>query len=119
MSLERKYPGNDSNCGYTFEEMLFAASLTHIDGVPVDSPRDVITLLDEWRHIDAQFALTVFINAVTIDRQEVKDAKHLGKLLLEELSTPEPSTNGNSHSTKRGKTASAVMSTESVPDSMN
>lgn len=110
MQLERKYPGADANCGYSFEEMLFAASVSHIDGVPVEQVREPIVLLDNWSHIDAQFALTVFINAVTIDRKEAKDAKQLGKHLLEELLEPDASTNGST-SSKKTKTASVTPTT--------
>lgn len=114
MALERKYPGADSNCGYSFEEMLCAASITHIDGAPVEMPREPITLFDDWKHVDAQFVLTVFINTVTIDRQEAKSAKQLGKLLLEGMSSVSTSTNG-ANSSKKGKVNSSTVTTP-APD---
>jgi len=108
MALERHYPGLDSNCGYSFDEMLLAASITHVDGHPVEpvsNARDIIGRLDGWSHLDAQFASNVFLNAVTIDKQEAQDAKDLGKLLLqgtqEELIAVGAQTSG-----KRGKASS-------------
>jgi hypothetical protein len=81
IDIERKYPGADSNCGYTAEELLFAAMVTHVDGKEVSPTKDYISLLDEWTHIDAQYALGVFLNLCYINREERNAAKELGKSL--------------------------------------
>jgi hypothetical protein len=79
---DRRYPGANSNCGYSLEEMLFADCITAVDGEPISNkPKDVISLIDDWKHIDAQFAIAVFINTVTIDENDTKQAKSLGKSL--------------------------------------
>lgn len=86
MDIDRRYPGADSNCGYSLEEMLFAHSLLAVNGEAItEHPKDVITLLDNWKHLDAQFAMAIFMNAVTIDNQDSQDAKSLGKSLRGEL----------------------------------
>lgn len=81
MALDRAYPGADSNCGYSLEEMMFCDCLDTISGEAVNKKRDIITLIDEWSHLDAQFALGIFINAVTIDKSDDSRAKTLGKSL--------------------------------------
>jgi hypothetical protein len=108
MQLERVYPGVDSNCGYSFEEMLFASSITAVDGNPVEKlkPKDAITLLDSWSHLDAQFAISVYVNTVMIDREDAEDAKALGKSLRESLLTPSTSSVVSSHKKKTGATTS-------------
>lgn len=81
IDTDRRYPGADSNCGYSLEEMLFASSLTHVNGEAVEPQKDPIVVLDPWTHIDAQFALSVFLNVSFIDRNTRAGAKSLGKQL--------------------------------------
>ena len=81
MALDKAYPGADSNCGYSLEEMMFCDCLDTINGEPVTKRREIISLIDEWTHLDAQFALGIFINAVTIDKNDDNRAKSLGKSL--------------------------------------
>ncbi len=81
IDADRRYPGAESNCGYSMEEMLFASSLSHINGELVQLPKDTISLLDPWTHLDAQFALAVFLNLCFIDRSTRMAAKDLGKQL--------------------------------------
>lgn len=83
IEVERRYPGADSGCGYSSEEMLFASCITHLDGVPVEEskPKDTITFIDDWTHIDVQYAMGVFINLCYINREQRMSAKNLGKLL--------------------------------------
>lgn len=95
MVAERNYPGADSNCGYSLEELLFAQCLIAKDGTGVEAPsKDIITLLDDWKHLDAAFAISVFINASTIDTQDNQNAKSLGKSLRKNkaLPTKQPAT---------------------------
>lgn len=109
MKLERRYPGSDSNCGYSFDEMLFAYSVTAIDGNPVEAvnPKDVISTLDDWTHLDFQFASTVFLNAVTVDRDDANEAKQLGKSLRQEMEATF-SGSGKSASSSRKKVGSTA-----------
>ena len=81
MDLDRSYPGADSNCGYSLEEMLFAACIDTVDSEPKPNNKEYIAVLDNWTHLDAQYALAVFINAVTIDKEEDNRARTLGKSL--------------------------------------
>ena len=81
IDIERKYPGADSNCGYTSEELLFAAMISHVEGVAVPESKDYISLLDGWTHIDAQYALGVFLNLCYISKEKRSTAKELGKSL--------------------------------------
>jgi len=82
IEIDRRYAGANSNCGYSLEEMIFADCITAIDGNPVLSkPKDVITLIDNWTHLDAQFAIAIFLNTVSIDDSDSKTAKSLGKFL--------------------------------------
>jgi hypothetical protein len=108
MELERVYPGADSNCGYSFEEMLFAASITAIDGQAVErhKPKDAINLLDDWPHLDAQFAISVYVNTVMIDREDAEDARTLGKHLRDSLRSSSTSSVVASSKKKTGATSS-------------
>jgi hypothetical protein len=94
MDLERIYPGEDSNCGYTFEELFFSSSLVSIDGEPVPGRRTanaLIETLDNWTHLDAQFAMSVFVRSVSIDRERMQTASQLGKDYRAGFSNPKDS----------------------------
>lgn len=86
MHVEQRYPGADSNCGYSMEEMLFAFCLNSVNGEVLPDTRDVITRIDDWLHLDAQYALSVFLASITINAEESKSAKALGKKLLSSAS---------------------------------
>lgn len=81
MRLEMAYPGEDSKCGYTFEEMVFADSIIAIDGQAVKKTRDPIEVIQDWPHLDANFASAVVLKIAYIDRNKGKDAERLGKSL--------------------------------------
>lgn len=81
MDIDRLYPGPDSGCGYDLGELLFAHCLLAIDGQPVDKPKELITVLDEWAYLDVQFAVAVFMNLCFIDNQMKNSARELGKKL--------------------------------------
>ena len=83
MNLERTYPGADSNCGYSIEEMLFAYCLSSIDGKPLEASKDYISRIADWTNLDAQYALGIFINAVAINQVDDGNARMLGKSLRE------------------------------------
>lgn len=79
ISINKRYPGAASQPGYTKEEMLMAYCITAVDGKPVDESKAVIDLLDDWDHIDAQFALGVFLNLSYMDAEDGVRATELGK----------------------------------------
>lgn len=82
IDIDRRYPGADSNCGYSSEEMLFAAMLTHIDGKEItERPKEIISIIDSWFHIDAQYALAAFLNINYLNKEQRLSAKDLGKQL--------------------------------------
>ena len=81
MRLERLYPGENSNCGYSFEEMVFADSIIAVDGNPVRKTNDPIQLIMDWNHLDAQFACAVFLKVAYIDQQRGREGERLGKSL--------------------------------------
>lgn len=99
MRLERIYPGEQSNCGYSFEELVFADSIVAVNGEPVKKPRDPVDVIMDWPHIDAQFACAVFLKVAYIDQQKGREAERLGKLLRSGLHKPAESR--NSATTKR------------------
>ena len=90
MHLDQIYPGADSNCGYTLEEMMFSAALTNIDGDTVEPTKDYIARIDDWPHLDAQFALAIFLGTVTIDKADDAKAKSLGKSLRSKTKDTKP-----------------------------
>jgi hypothetical protein len=106
MDLDRAYPGADSNCGYSLEEMLFAACIDTVDGDPKPNNKEHIAVLDHWTHLDAQYALAVFISAVTIDKEEDNSARTLGKSLRDKTkAVSQKSTKVSSSKTSKGDTA--------------
>jgi hypothetical protein len=109
MELDRRYPGADSNCGYSLEEMMFCQALVSVDGSPVERSRDYVSVLSDWTHLDSQFALSVFISAITIDKTDESRAKSLGKSLRNNVrATPQKSTKATtSKSSKEDTTTQA------------
>lgn len=81
ITVNKRYPGAGAQPGYTKEEMLMAYCITHLNDKPVDEHKGIIDLLDEWSHIDAQFALGVFINISYMDNEDSIRATDLGKRL--------------------------------------
>jgi len=79
MRLERLYPGD--NCGYSFEEMVFADSILAVNGEPVKRTNDPIQTILNWNHLDAQFACAVFLKVSYIDQQKGREGERLGKSL--------------------------------------
>ncbi len=76
-AADQKYTGM-AEMGCSLEEFLLAYCLSAVNDVPVEHPKDVISVLDEWDIADVQFAATVFINMFTIDESDMDDAKKLG-----------------------------------------
>ncbi len=104
LRMETLFPGNNSDCGYYLDELLFAGSLCAVDGVPVQTPKDMISLIGKWRLLDVQYGLTVFINTVTLDDTETKSAIDLGKSLWENAKGSKPT----AKSTPKSKTSEAA-----------
>lgn len=75
----RKYPGAAAQPGYTREELILASCITHIDGKPVEELKNPIDRLNDWDHIDAQFALGVFLSVSYLDQEDRSKAADLGK----------------------------------------
>jgi len=99
IDIDRRYPGADAGCGFSSEEMLFAACITAIDGKQVETPKDIISLCDSWPHIDFQYCMGVFLNLVFIDREQRHDAQSLGKQLRRKKETEDFSTVKSADST--------------------
>jgi hypothetical protein len=96
--LEKVYPGNNSDCGYYLDELLFAGSLAAVDGAPVQTTRDLISTISKWRFLDVQYALTVFINTVTLDDTDAKNVVDLGKSLWASVKDSRPTSKSSSKS---------------------
>lgn len=79
IDLDRKYPGNNQSCGYSFEEYLFAHLITHINGEEVDASSDAMSRLYTWPNIDAEFAVSTFLQMNFIDKEIREQANTLGK----------------------------------------
>ena len=81
IKMERKYPGAETNPGFTIEELLFAHCIEALDGVEADKPKDLVSLFDHWPLIDQQYAQMVFNNLAYIDKDDYDKAEDLGKSL--------------------------------------
>jgi hypothetical protein len=75
----RKFPGAAAQPGYTREELILSSCITHINGKPVEEMKNPIDRLNEWDHIDAQFALGVFLSISYLDQEDRSKAAELGK----------------------------------------
>lgn len=75
----RKFPGAAAQPGYTREELILASCITHIEGKLVEEVKNPIDRLNEWDHIDAQFALGVFLTVSYLDQEGRTKAAELGK----------------------------------------
>jgi hypothetical protein len=78
MAADRRYQGPQQQ-GCSLEEFLFAMCVQSVNGEPVETPNDVISLLDDWEICDVQFANLVFINQFTLDDNGAEKAKEAGK----------------------------------------
>lgn len=92
IKMERKYPGAETNPGYTMEELLFANCIEAIDGVEPEKPKDLVSLFDNWPLIDQQYAQMVFNNIAYIDKDDYDKAEDLGKNLRNRKSGSKTST---------------------------
>jgi hypothetical protein len=77
---DRVYPGEDSGCGYSLEELLFASAIVEVDNKAVDKQKIAIDLLNEWPLLDVSVGLAIFLNICYIDKEQKKKARELGKL---------------------------------------
>lgn len=92
IKIQRRYPGEETNPGYTTSEMFFAECITSIDGEEVQKPKDLITLFDDWTLIDQQYCQSVFNNITYMDTQDYEKAEDLGKNLRDRLKNSKAST---------------------------
>jgi hypothetical protein len=108
IDIDRDYPG--AGCGYSSEEMLFAHSISHIDDKIVDEkPKDLISFLNDWSHVDAQFAMAVFLNLCFLNKEKQNNAKMLGKGLRKNMQKEDPSKSMSTATrTTRGKASPTI-----------
>lgn len=92
IKTQRRYPGEETNPGYSTSEMFFAECITSIDGEEIEKPKDLITIFDDWTLIDQQYAQSVFNNITYIDTQDYDKAEELGKNLRDRLKSSKTST---------------------------
>jgi hypothetical protein len=79
----KRYPGNDANVGYSFEELLFAHCLVSVDGKPFNEQAvvDPIQKIQFFSYDDVQFAIGVFLSMFTLDRDQAAAARRYGSEL--------------------------------------
>lgn len=109
IKIQRKYPGEENNPGYTTSELFFAECITSIDGVEVDKPKDSVTMFDSWTLLDQQYAQAVFSNIAYMDTEDYDKAEQLGKSLRERLKSSKTTTS------KAEKGTKATMKSSSNP----
>lgn len=103
---DKKYNGM-AEMGCSLEEFLLAYCLSSVNSNPVEQPKDIISVLDNWTIADVQFAATVFINMFTIGDGDMDDAKKLATDLRSQLFSD------NSDSTKATTNPSTRKATSS------
>lgn len=99
IKIQRRYPGEDSNPGYSTAELFFAECITTINGVEIEKPKDIITLFDEWTLLDQQYAQAVFNNIAYMATEDFDKAEDLGKSLRDRLKNLKVSTSKPSKDT--------------------
>jgi hypothetical protein len=84
-NAEKTYPGSeDRQCGYSLEELIFAKQIVAIDGQSVArQSKEAINLLNDWSHIDVQYAVATFTNLFNLSEEKSNSSKVLGKSFLE------------------------------------
>jgi hypothetical protein len=103
---EKVYPGADSSCGYSLEELLFARSILAVNGEKPNHA-DPIDVLNEFPHLEAQFAVAVFLNAITLNKADVNEAQQLGKSLRDQFRS-----GGQDESPKSTKSKKSATTTQ-------
>lgn len=106
ISVQRRFPGDENNPGYTTSELLFAECIEALDDKTVEKPKDMITLFDSWPLLDQQYAQAVFSNIAYMKAEDFEKVEDLGKSLLDRLKSLKAST---SKVSKKG-TASTTTS---------
>lgn len=110
INIQRVYPGEENNPGYTTSEAFFAECIESIDGKPVEKPKDKVTLFDPWTLIDQQYAQGVFNNMAYMDTEGYDNAEQLGKSLRDRLKSTKPLTSKAEKSTKRTTKSNTALS---------
>jgi hypothetical protein len=84
-NAEKTYPGSeDRQCGYSLEELIFAKQIVALNGEPVSKQsKETINLLNDWSHIDVQYAVASFTNLFNLSEEKSNASKTLGKSFLE------------------------------------
>lgn len=84
-NAEKTYPGSeDRQCGYSLEELIFAKQIVAINGESVSKQsKETINLLNDWSHIDVQYAVASFTNLFNLSEEKSNASKTLGKSFLE------------------------------------
>jgi hypothetical protein len=85
IKVQKRYPGEETNPGYSTAELFFAECITTIDGVEIEKPKDMITMFDNWSLVDQQYAQAVFNNIAYIANEDYEKAEDLGKNLRDRL----------------------------------
>jgi hypothetical protein len=94
IDLDRRYPGNNQQVGYTFEEFFFANMITHVNGEELPNNTDGLTKMYEWKNIDAEYCVACFLQMNFIDRETREKANEFGKKWRRKRqSTPKTSSN--------------------------
>lgn len=79
VAVERRYPGEESNCGYSFEHLFLVHRFETINGQPLPKVKEPIDLIRDWPLLDVQFTLAVFLKCAAIDNSKWDSAKAMGK----------------------------------------
>lgn len=94
MEVERRYQGAQAS-GCTLEEMMTAFCIGTVDGIPVDQPKDIVSIFNSWPIVDVQYLVLVFVNTFTMDDNGASKAKELGKKLRQRCGKSVTGTAGN------------------------
>ena len=79
IDLDRRYPGNNQQMGYTFEEFFFANLITHVNGEEVNKKENAIDRMMNWTNLDVEYCVACFLQMNFIDKEIREKATSLGK----------------------------------------
>lgn len=110
---------NESELGYSFEELFCTYSLTSVDGQTVPNPQGVskeklLGYFYEFPLADVQFVVSVFLGLTAINRSEADTSIDLGKQLRanrKKKNKSHPATTTNSQSANSPKSKKQVDAT--------
>lgn len=99
IDLDRRYPGNNQQVGYTFEEFFFSNLLTHINGEELNKKQDGLSQMFEWKNIDAEYCVAAFLQMNFIDKEMREKANELGKKWRRKSKTEKRTSNSQEDTT--------------------